>query len=201
MIDLKGQVALIVGAGHGPGKLIASQLGAAGATLALNDQLPGPIETLADEFGPAARAFPGDSAKKLSAQSLVQDVLEAYERIDLFVFANAVLPQDTILAMDEWDWRHALNLNLTSAFLMLQTVGRVLRELGGGRILVVVDQPGETGAPASAAYRTAAAALRGLTQAATEEFGAYNIDVHILEAAGLPAALDAALQGDSHAQK
>lgn len=201
MNNLKNKVALIVGAGHGPGKLIAELLAAEGARVALNDQLPGPIETLAESLGAAARAFPGDSAKKLSAQGLVQDVLEAYERIDLFVFANAVLPKDPILDMDEWDWRHALDINLTGAFLMLQTVGRVLRELGGGRILVVIDQPGESGALASAAYRSASAALRGLGQAAAEEFRAYNIHVHTLEASGLPAALDAALQGATNAQE
>ena len=201
MNDFKDKVALVVGAGHGPGQLIARHLSAAGAQVALVDQLPGPIEKLAEELGAAARAFPGDSAKKLSAQGLVQDVVEAFGRIDLFVFANAVQPRDLILDMDEWDWRHALDLNLTGAFLMLQNVGRVLREQGGGRILVVVDHPAGDGAPASAAYRTASAALRGLAHAAEEEFRAYNIRVHTLEAAGLPGALDAALQGEIDAQE
>jgi NAD(P)-dependent dehydrogenase (short-subunit alcohol dehydrogenase family) len=201
MIKLDGQVALVVGAGHGAGRLIARHLSAAGAQVALNDQLPGPIEQLAEELGAAARPFPGDSAKKLSAQGLVQDVVEAYGRIDLFVFANAVQPRDPILDMDEWDWRHGLDLNLTGAFLMTQTVGRVMRALGGGRILMVVDHPSDDGAPTSAAYRTAAAALRGLAQAAEEEFRAYNIHVHTLAAGGLPAALDAALQGEAHAQE
>jgi 3-oxoacyl-[acyl-carrier protein] reductase len=201
MNNFKDKVALVVGAGHGPGKLIARHLSAAGAQVALNDQLPDPIEKLADELGAGAQAFPGDSAKKFGAQGLVQDVVEAYGRIDLFVFANAVQPQDPILDMDEWDWRHALDLNLTGAFLMLQNVGRVLRELGGGRILVVVDHPADDDAPASAAYRTASAALRGLAHAAKEEFRAYNIHVHTLEAAGLPAALDTALQGATDAQE
>ena len=193
MAKLDGQPALVVGAGQGPGRQAARHLSELGATLALNDLLPGPSETLAAELADA-QVFPADAAKKLAAQTLVQDVLQAYGRIDLFVFAAAVQPADSVLDMDEWDWRHALDRNLTSAFLLIQSIGRVMREQGGGRILVLIGQDVEDGTRTSAAYRSASAALNAMAETANQQLAAYNISVQAVEAAGLPGALNEALK-------
>ena len=182
MAELAGKLALVIGAGHGPGREVARQLVAAGAQVALNDLLPDPIEKLAAELGSGARPFPADASKKLSLQGLIQDVLEAYARIDILIFASAVQPRQALLELDEWDWRHALDLNLNAAFLALQSVGRVMRAQGGGQILILIEHPNEGEHPPSAAYHTASAALAALAASAAEQLAGDGIRVRAVPA-------------------
>lgn len=172
---LAGRVALVVGAGSDFGRAAAMALAPQGARLALNDLLPNPIERLAAEIeakGGHAAVYAEDLSKKLALQTALQHILEDLERIDILVFAAGVGPRDPILDMDEWHWRHALDLNLNAAFLTMQSVGRVMRELGGGVMALGIPPAG-----GSAALASGAAALEGLAGAAAKEFAAHNIRV------------------------
>lgn len=166
---------MVAGAGSDFGRAAAMKLARQGVRLALNDLLPNPIERLAAEIqalGGQAAAYPEDLSKKLALQTALQHILEDLERIDILVFAGGVSPGDAILDMDEWHWRHALDLNLNAAFLAMQSVGRVMRELGGGVVALGIPPAGS-----SAALATAAKALEGLAGAAREQFAVYNIQV------------------------
>jgi NAD(P)-dependent dehydrogenase (short-subunit alcohol dehydrogenase family) len=46
--------------------------------------------------------------------------------------------------MDEWDWHRVLDVNLTGAFLMTQSVGRVMRDQGSGVIINLLTRNQET---------------------------------------------------------
>ena len=134
-------VALLIGAGSAIGAEITRELASRGVRLALNDLLPTRIEPLAAEIaasGGQASAFPADVSRKLSLQTMLQEVLEKFEHIDILVLIANVQPRDAILDMDEWDWHRTIDLNLTAAFLCMQSVGRVMRELGGGVIVNVI---------------------------------------------------------------
>jgi NAD(P)-dependent dehydrogenase (short-subunit alcohol dehydrogenase family) len=172
------QVALIMGAGSEFGQSLSRELSQAGMHVALNDLLPGRVNQLAEEInaqGGHALAFAVDGARKLTLQTMLQAVLEAWERIDVLVFIAAVQPTDVVLDMDEWDWHRTQDLNLTTAFLSMQSVGRIMRELGGGTVVNVLA--GESSLH-SAAYQTAAAGLQALSDAAATELAAHNIRVH-----------------------
>lgn len=174
-------VALIVGAGSAAGEAVARGLAAAGLRVALNDLLPGRIEAIAAELnagGGEAAAHPADGSRKLALQTMLQAVLEAWERVDLLVFLPIAQPETPLLDMDEWDWHRTLDLNLSMAFLCVQSVGRVMRELGGGRMVIAqVAQPG-----GAAARQAAAGGLAALAAAAGVELAQDNIAVHICPA-------------------
>ena len=203
MLTSNPRVALLIGAGSTTGAEIARGLAASGIHLALNDLLPTRIEPLAAEIsasGGQAAAFPADVSRKLSLQTMLQEVLEKFERINVLIFIANVQPPDALLDMDEWDWHRTIDLNLTAAFLCMQSVGRVMRELGGGVIVNVLDTPSPptslvaasgslgTGSlpqsrrgekhSASAAYEVAAAGVVAMSIASEEEFGAHGIRVH-----------------------
>ena len=203
------RVVLIIGAGSTTGAEIARGLATRGLQLALNDLLPTHIEPLAAEIaagGGLAAAFPADVSRKLSLQTMLQEVLEKFARIDILIFIAHVRPPDVILDMDEWDWHRTIDLNLTAAFLCMQSVGRVMRELGGGVIVNVLDAPspptslvaakaarsGQALSPqsrrgekpsASAVYAVAAAGVEALGRVAEEEFAAHGIRVQVAKSA------------------
>lgn len=172
------KVALIVGAGSDLGQEIARALHAAGLRVALNDFLPTRIEPLAAGFGENALAYSGDLARKLALQTMLQAILEQWERIDVLVFIPGVQPEVPLLDMDEWDWHRTLDLNLSAAFLCMQSVGRIMRELGGGLIVNVFDAREME----SAVYAASTAGLAVLSKAAATEFSSYDIAVHALRA-------------------
>ena len=182
-IPAESRVALIIGAGTALGAEIARGLAGKEVQLALNDQLPTRIEPLAAEItagGGNATAFAADVSRKLSLQTMLQDVLEKYARIDLLVFIASVQPPDVILDMDEWDWHRVLDVNLTGAFLMTQSVGRVMRSQGSGVIINLITAR-QAAAGDEAAFVASMAGLDGLTRSAARELSPHGIQVHAVE--------------------
>lgn len=175
-MNAHSKVALIVGAGSQAGQQAARLLHAAGFRVALNDQMPNRVEALAAELGDGSAAYPADLSRKLSLQTMLQAVLEAWERIDVLVFVPTVAPHTSILDMDEWDWHRTVDSNLTAAFLTMQSAGRIMRQLGGGSIVNILAPEYLT----SPVFQAAVNGLQGLSEAAALEFASYNIQVHCL---------------------
>jgi NAD(P)-dependent dehydrogenase (short-subunit alcohol dehydrogenase family) len=181
--DFNGRIVLITGAGKGSGRVLAEAFAEHGATVAANDISPINVETVVDKInasGGLAKAYIDDVAKKVGAQALVKAVEDDFGRIDMLVNHAAVEPHIPLLDMDEWDWHRTLDVNLTGAFLMTQSVGRVMREQGGGVIVNLVTVAGRDARPTRAAFRASMAGLEALGQQAAREFEPYSIRVHNL---------------------
>jgi len=179
---LSGKVVLITGAGRGSGRLLAESLARGGAVVAANDVTPVNVEPLVEEIrraGGRAHVYVEDIAKKVAAQALVNRVEEELGRIDVLIHHAAVEPHVPLLKMDEWDWHRTLDVNVTAAFLMMQSTARVMRAHGGGVILNVIGAPEQAQAD-HAAYDACAGALVSLTRAAARELGPQGIRVHAL---------------------
>ncbi len=190
MKDLKGQVVLITGAGKGAGRKLAKAFAKLGAIVAANDISPINVEKVVGEInagGGSARAYIDDVAKKVGVQALVKQVEDDFGRIDILVNHAAVEPRFPLLDMDEWDWHRTLDVNLTGAFLMTQSVGRVMREQGGGVIINLIppvsgeSEAGRDESPLRAAFLASMAGLESFSQQAARELALYGIQVHTVE--------------------
>jgi len=177
-------VVLITGAGKGAGRKLAKAFAQFGATVAANDISPINVEELVEEIraqGGEARAYIDDIAKKVGAQALVKQVEDDFGRIDILVNHAAVEPRVALLDMDEWDWHRTLDVNLTGAFLMTQSVGRVMREQGGGVIINLVTEAGRDEDPLRTAFLASMAGLESFSQQATRELAPHGIRVHAVK--------------------
>lgn len=167
------RVVLLAGAGTPLGQELARQLAAQGWRVALNDLLPTRVQPLAEEIAAAggqAIAAAADLTRKLALQTMLQGVLEHWGRVDALILIPSVQPEGNVLDLDEWDWHRGIDATLTAGFLATQSIGRVMRELGGG-VVVYVGTAGN-GSPVFAA---ANAGLEALAQAAAGELAAHNI--------------------------
>lgn len=182
MSEFSDKVVLVTGAGRGIGRAIAAGFAVRGAAVAVNDIAPDPAERTAAELreaGYRADAFTADVSKKMQVQSMIEDVREAFGRIDVLVNNAAVQPRDEILKLDEWDWDRTLAVNLKGPFLTIQSVGRVMAEEGGGVIVNVGSVVGQThGLPHRAAYVASKMGLIGLTREAARELAVHDIRVN-----------------------
>jgi len=190
MTDFQGKVVLITGAGKGAGRKLAKAFADQGATVAANDVSPLNVEEVVAEInagGGNAKAYIEDVAKKVGAQALVKDVEDDFGRIDILANHAAVEPHTPLLDMDEWDWHRVLDVNLTGAFLMIQSVGRIMREGDGGVILNLISEEdrdprngGDESTP-RAGFLASMAGLESLSQQATRELAPYGIRVHAVK--------------------
>ncbi len=200
MTEFQDQVVLVTGAGRGIGRAIAEAFAAHGARVAANDITPANLDPAVREMaasGGQVRPYLADVAKKIAVQTMIGEILDAWGRIDILVNNAGVEPHASLLEMDEWDWRRTLDVNLTGPFLTTQTVGRVMREQGGGSIVNISSIAGRAhGLFERAAYVASKTGLLGLTREAAREFAAYNIRVNAVCPGVIDTEMTAALQKD-----
>ena len=180
------KVVLITGAGKGAGRKLAFAFAQHGAKVAANDISPMNVEEVVEEIqnrGGNARAYIDDVAKKVGAQALVKQVEDDFGRIDILINHASVEPRTPLLDMDEWDWHRVLDVNLTGAFLMTQSVGRLMREQGAGVILNLISDAGRDESPLRAAFVASMAGLEAFSQQAARELAPYGLRVHAVKTA------------------
>ncbi len=175
--SIEGKVVLITGAGRGMGRALAPLFAERGARVAANDVSPVNLDTLVEGSAGKIRAYAEDIAKKVGVQAVVKQVEDDFGRIDILVNHAAVEPRVSLLEIDEWDWHRVLDVNLTGAFLTMQSVGRMMKETGSGCIINLINLS-SSGGPPSPAYAASMFGLVALTRAAATELGSFSIHVH-----------------------
>jgi 3-oxoacyl-[acyl-carrier protein] reductase len=183
-MPVNDMVILITGAGKGAGRALAVALAERGYSLALNDISPINVENVVGEInskGGKAKAYIEDVAKKVGAQALIKSIEDDFGRIDVLINHASVEPHVSLLNMDEWDWHRVLDVNLTGTFLMIQSVGRGMRENAKGKILNLVTGENEKSKKDAGAYLSSKAGLAELSHQADVEMSPFGIRVYAIE--------------------
>jgi len=179
MNALSGKIVLVTGAGKGSGRLAAEAFAGAGASVAANDITPINLdETVAriQAAGGTVRAYVADIAKKLPVQGLLNQVIDDFGRLDVLVCCAEVEPRQLLIEMDEWDWVRTLDVNLTGAFLLVQSAARIMKTQGGGTILLAGDRARDH--LHHGAYAASKAGLAAFAERAADELRESGIRVH-----------------------
>ena len=117
-----GQVALVTGAGRGIGRGCALALAEAGAEVIAMSRTESEIAEVVPEMeamGCCARAIPCD----ITDQDAVTAAFEGIKRLDILVNnARAIIGKDRgpVWELDESEWQHFLNINLTAVYLTIK---------------------------------------------------------------------------------
>lgn len=176
MKEFADKVILITGAGRGTGRVLAEAFATQGAIIAANDITPINLdETIAriTQEGGRIQDYVVDISKKIPVQAMLNKITDDWGRLDILINNAHVDPKKPLLDLDEWDWRRAIDINLTGPFLIAQSAGRIMKEAGAG-IIVNVFSGGE----GHAALKSSRMGLIGLTLELAGEFSAYNIRVN-----------------------
>jgi NAD(P)-dependent dehydrogenase (short-subunit alcohol dehydrogenase family) len=183
--DFAGRVALITGAARGLGRAAAERFLAGGARVVLNVRRPEQAAALAGELAArgelAERALvlAGDVASAATVRATVAQALERFGRLDVLVNNAAAAYSTRFEQIDEQEWRRALDVNLTAAFLCIQAALPAMKANRYGRVVNLSSTAGKSVSTLGGAHYTASkAGLLGLTRAAAKELGPHGITVN-----------------------
>jgi NAD(P)-dependent dehydrogenase (short-subunit alcohol dehydrogenase family) len=185
-MELDGKVALVTGAGSGLGAAAAERLAAQGAALALVGRTESQLREVAGRIeakGGRATVLVADIAREDEMRRAFAGAVAALGGLDI-LFANAGIngvwaPIDELLP-DEWDKTIAINLRGT--YLSLHLAVPLMRQRGGGSIIITSSINGtRTFSTAGAsAYATSKAGQLALGQMAALELARYRIRVNVV---------------------
>jgi acetoacetyl-CoA reductase/3-oxoacyl-[acyl-carrier protein] reductase len=168
---LEGMVAALTGGAGGIGTAIAARLAADGARVFSLDVTP----------AEAVESIPCDLREESSVSASFTRLVQTTGKIDLLVHAAGV-SRDAVLwklKSEEWDLVQAVNLR--GAFLAMRSAIPMMRDAGGGRIVLVGSINGSRGKFGLSAYSASKAGLIGLAKSAARETGRFGITVNVVE--------------------
>ena len=117
----------------------------------------------------------------LRDDSSVAAALQGTGGFDVLVHAAGVSRDAVVwkLPVDDWDLVH--DVNLRGAFLLLRHAIPILRERGGGSIVLIGSINGSRGKRGTSAYSASKAGLLGLARSVAREVGRFGIRVNVVE--------------------
>ncbi|MEB3216814.1 MAG: 3-oxoacyl-[acyl-carrier-protein] reductase [Nostocales cyanobacterium 94392] len=198
--SLRSQVAVVTGASRGIGRAIAQELATLGANVVVNYASSSQAaEELVSEItaaGGSAIALQADVSQAEEVDTLINTVLEKFNRIDILV-NNAGITRDTLLLrMKPEDWQAVINLNLTGVFLCTRAVSKTMLKKRSGRIINIASVAGQMGNPGQANYSAAKAGVIGLTKTLAKEFSSRGITVNAVSPGFIETDMTSGLQSE-----
>jgi 3-oxoacyl-[acyl-carrier protein] reductase len=163
MGELQGKVALVTGASRGIGAAVASALAVEGVRLGLASRS-------GDDLGlDNAVARPTDVRDPDAVQAIVDDLMDAFGRLDILVVNAGVGAYGPFLELPPEDLEEMVDVNVKGALYSIRSALPHLIASGEGDIVTVASEAGRRGLPYEAVYCSSKFAQIGLTRALDHE--------------------------------
>jgi pteridine reductase len=168
-MELKGKVAIVTGAARRVGRVIAARLSEHGAAVAIHyNRSRAEAESLAADLeraGGRARVFAANLESVAEIERMLEEVMKAFDRIDVLVNSASVFYRKPIDEITERDWDANLDTNLKAPFFLSKFAGAIMRRQGAGKIVNIGDWAGIRPYNNYLPYTVSKSGLIGLTRA------------------------------------
>ena len=179
--NLQGQVAVVVGASSGMGRATALALTAAGARVMVAARRADSLKALVADHPEFMQSCPTDVTSRTQIEQLIAATLQAWQRIDLLVYATGTnLPQRGLTQLTTAGWDDLLATNLTGAFHCTQAVLPIMRQQGSGLIIYLSTGAVQRADVSGVAYQASKHGLTGLAHGTRVEERDHGIRTSII---------------------
>jgi meso-butanediol dehydrogenase/(S,S)-butanediol dehydrogenase/diacetyl reductase len=183
VIEFKGKVGLVTGAGSGIGRATAAGFARAGGCVVIADYNEAAAKEVAasiTETGGSAVAIRADISQARDIDAAIHCAIDNFGRLDFlhnnaFAFPPGVSLATRLADTTDASWDHTLNIGLTAYFRAMRTAIPIMREQGGGAIVNTASISGLLADQGIVAYNAVKAAVINLTRVAAVEYGRYGI--------------------------
>lgn len=193
MFDLTGKSALVTGASGGIGADIARALHSQGANVALSGTREDPLNALASELGERAFVTPCNLSDAEAVKALAGQASEAMGGLDILVNNAGITRDNLFMRMSDEEWQQVLNVNLTSAMLLMKSVMRPMMKSRWGRIINITSIVGVTGNAGQVNYAASKAGIIGMTKSYAQEVAGRGITANCVAPGFIATAMTAEL--------
>ncbi len=185
--NFEGKVAVVTGAGHGLGRAHALELARRGAKVVVND-LGGNIDgtggsseaakSVVEEIkaaGGQALANGGSVSDPKGAQSMIDDAMNAWGRVDILINNAGILRDKSFKNMSLEDYRAVIDVHLIGTVLVTKAAWSIMNEQEYGRIVVTTSASGLWGNFGQTNYSAAKLGVVGFMNTLAKEGAKRNI--------------------------
>jgi NAD(P)-dependent dehydrogenase (short-subunit alcohol dehydrogenase family) len=177
MADLEDKIAIVTGASRGIGRAIAEVFVREGATVVICGRRQETLDRVASEIGGRVRPVVCHVGRKDDIHRLV----EMAGRVDILVNNAATnIAQEPVLDVDDAKFDKMIEINLKSAFRLIQAVAPGMCERGGGSIVNIASIAGLRPQYHGMLYSMTKAALIMMTQSYALELGPKGVRVNAI---------------------
>lgn len=171
--SLKGKYAIVTGQHSRWLKPIALPLAEAGATVAIattDEKEAQDLTAAIQHLGSEALALRTDITNPREVETMVTKVISSWGQVDILVNSTNLFFAKPTFEITLEEWEQVLKLNLTSAFLCCQAVGRHMIKRKRGSIINVSSGSSLRGFVNGAVYCAAQGGIKQLTEALALEW-------------------------------
>ena len=183
LFSVSGQVVLVSGGSRGIGRALAEGFAEREARVIITGRDQATLEQTAKAIAAdrtKVQALVCDVAQPAAIDSLVDQVMREYGRIDTLINSAGVNRRKPVATYTEEDYDYLLDINLKGAFLLSQAVGRhMIRQRSGSQINVASlasDRPLKHAGP----YAISKAGLAQMTRSLAMEWGPHGVRVNAI---------------------
>jgi NAD(P)-dependent dehydrogenase (short-subunit alcohol dehydrogenase family) len=166
-MELRGQAAIVTGAGRNIGRAIALELADMGADVVVAEMDRATGERTAEEVrkrGRKALALPTDVTRLADLQAMADRTAAEWGRIDILVNNAGIHRSAHTADVTEDDWDRLLAVNAKGVFFASQAVLRHMVPARRGNIISIASMAGKMGLKTSLVYGITKAAVISMTK-------------------------------------
>lgn len=172
----ENRVAIVTGGGTGIGAASAHALAASGVKVVVTGRRAEPLDDIADRIG--GMGVVADVTLEEDWNRVVDTTAERFGGIDILVANAGIEAFGSVETVTLDEWSAVQRTNVDGVLLGIRSVAPVMRDRGGGSIVVVSSVAGLTSGPEYVAYVTSKTAVLGLARSAAYDLGPDQIRVN-----------------------
>jgi meso-butanediol dehydrogenase/(S,S)-butanediol dehydrogenase/diacetyl reductase len=173
------RAAIVTGAASGIGRAAVECLVADGVDVVALDRDADQLTALSEVAGPGrVVTLAGDVTSEAINAAAVTAAIENFGRLDVSVLNAGVSMGGDLLNLPMEEFDRAIDVNVRAVALGIRAAAPVMRNGGGGRIIVTASTSGIGADPNMWAYNTSKGAVINLVRAAAVDLGADAITVN-----------------------
>ncbi len=197
--DLAGSRVWVTGASRGLGRAMALGFAAAGAQVALTARSADGIKEVAVEIeamGGEPLVLVGSVSDSEAVSRSAAIIREEWGGLDVLVNCAGISPtfKRAELLEDE-EWRHVLDINVTGTFLCAREAGKLMLDSGGGAVVNISSIHGQVGMERMLAYSASKGAVDSITRTLALEWAERGVRVNTISPGYFETDMTEALRG------